>query len=137
MIAWRKLIASASMAVALTASLPAHADEIAGTWLSQSGETRVRFSPCGGVFCGVIVWVSKPGKDVNNPDADKRDRSLVGIQMVTMKPQGGGSYSGHLYNYQDGKTYSGKAKVSSAGLELSGCVLGGLICRSQTWKRVD
>ena len=137
MIAWRKLIAASSLITAFAVSLPAQADEITGTWLSQSGETRVRFSPCGSVFCGVIVWVAKPGKDVNNPDADKRDRSLVGVQMVTMKPQGGGSYSGHLYNYQDGKTYSGKAKVSTAGLELSGCVLGGLICRSQTWKRVE
>jgi uncharacterized protein (DUF2147 family) len=135
--AWRKLVAPAWIVAALLFGLPAHADDIAGTWLSQSGETRVRFSPCGGIFCGVIVWVSKPGKDVNNPDESKRERSLVGIQMVTMKPQGGGSYSGHLYNYQDGKTYSGKAKVTGAGLELSGCVLGGLICRSQVWKRVD
>lgn len=97
----------------------------------------MRITPCGGAFCGAIVWVSKPGKDVNNPDASKRERSLIGVQMVTMKPQGGASYTGHLYNYQDGKTYSGKASVSSAGLELSGCVLGGLICRAQTWTRAD
>ena len=137
MSAWRKLIASASLAAALMASLPAQAEDITGTWLSQSGETRVRISPCGGAFCGAIVWVSKPGKDVNNPNASKRERSLIGVQMVTMKPQGGAELYGHLYNYQDGKTYSGKAKVSSAGLELSGCVLGGLICRTQTWTRVD
>jgi len=42
-----------------------------------------------------------------------------------------------LLNTEDGKTYSGKAKVTSARLELSGCVLGGLICRSQTWTKVD
>ncbi len=138
--AWRKVFASlaaALLAGLLLASLPAQAEDILGTWLSQSGETRVRFSPCGGAFCGVIVWVSKPGKDVNNPDAAKRERSLVGIPMVTMKPQGGASYSGRLYNYQDGKTYSGKAKVTAAGLELSGCVLGGLLCKTQTWTRVD
>jgi uncharacterized protein (DUF2147 family) len=133
----RSLIAFASLAIAFAASAPARADDITGTWLSQSGETRVRVSPCGGQFCGTIVWVSKPGKDVNNPDESKRDRSLVGIQMITMKSTGATSYSGHLYNYQDGKTYSGKASVTAAGLALSGCVLGGLICRTQTWKRVD
>ncbi len=133
----RGLLAFASFAAVLAASPAARADDITGTWLSQSGETRVRVSPCGGQFCGTIVWVSKPGKDVNNPDESKRDRSLVGIQMITMKSTGSANYSGHLYNYQEGKTYSGKASVSAAGLALSGCVLGGLICRTQTWKRVD
>lgn len=134
---WRSLMAFAALVVALVASPSARADDITGTWLSQSGETRVRISPCGGQFCGVIIWVSKPGNDVNNPDAGKRSRPLVGVQMITMKSTGGTSYSGHLYNYQDGKTYTGKASVTAAGLALSGCVLGGLICRTQTWKRID
>ena len=133
----RSLIAFASYAVVLAASQAARAEDIAGTWLSQSGETRVRVGPCGGQFCGTIVWVSRPGRDVNNPDASKRDRPIVGIQMITMKSMGASSYSGHLYNYQEGKTYSGKASVSPAGLALSGCVLGGLICHTQIWKRVD
>jgi uncharacterized protein (DUF2147 family) len=137
MTALRSLLGFASLAVALSASPSARADDITGTWLSQSGETRVRISPCGGQFCGTIVWVSKPGNDVNNPDAGKRGRPLVGVQMITMKSVGAASYSGHLYNYQDGKTYAGKATVTGAGLALSGCVLGGLICRTQTWKRVD
>ena len=132
------MAASAIAAVAGFASLPAAAEEMAGTYLSQSGETRVRMSPCGSGYCGTIVWVAKPGNDVNNPDADKRGRSLVGIQMISdMKSTGSGTYAGSLYNYQDGKTYTGKAKVAAKGLELSGCVLGGLICRSQVWKRVD
>jgi uncharacterized protein (DUF2147 family) len=137
MVSWRGLAAAVTLIGGLVFSQTASAQEISGTWLSQSGETRVRISPCGAAFCGFIVWVAKPGKDVNNPDPAKRDRSLVGVQMITMKSAGGASYAGSLYNYQDGKTYSGKAKVTSARLELSGCVLGGLICRSQTWTKVD
>jgi uncharacterized protein (DUF2147 family) len=116
----------------------AQAQDASGTYLSQSGETRVRISPCGAAFCGVIVWVSKPGNDVNNPDAAKRDRPLVGIPMIYgMKSTGAGAYTGKLYNYLNGKTYTGKLKVSGSELELSGCVLGGLLCQSQTWKRVN
>ena len=138
MTTWQRLILSASIFGAFAAGIPAQAQEMAGTYLSQSGETRVRMSPCGSAFCGTIVWVSKPGNDVNNPDPAKRDRSLVGIQMIfNMKSTGGASYAGSLYNYQDGKTYTGKAKVTARGLDLSGCVLGGLICRSQSWTRVD
>ena len=33
------------------------------------------------------------------------------------------------------KTYSGSATLSGNSLKMSGCVLGGLICRSQNWKR--
>jgi len=140
MIRSHRLLASTLVAGMLAAAMaaPARAQEMAGTYLSQSGETRVRMSPCGGGFCGTIVWVSKPGNDVNNPDAAKRDRPLVGLQMISnMKPNGSGGYTGSLYDYTSGKTYSGKATPTAGGLQLSGCVLGGLICRSQSWTRAN
>ncbi|SED51541.1 Uncharacterized conserved protein, DUF2147 family [Rhizobiales bacterium GAS188] len=138
MITSRRLIAGAALVGALVMSGAVRAQEIAGTYLSQSGETRVRMSPCGAAFCGVIVWVSKPGNDVNNPDEAKRSRPLVGIPMIYgMKSTGDGTYAGKLYNYTNGKTYTGKLKVSGSELELSGCVLGGLLCQSQTWKKVN
>ena len=67
-----------------------------------------------------------------------RARPVVGLRLTSdMLPSGDG-YSGTLYNPQDGRTYSGRLRiVGPASLELSGCVLGGLICRSQTWKRTN
>lgn len=130
-------LATAVLAGMLGMSGAAQAQELAGTYLSQSGATKVRLSPCGAAFCGTIVWVSKPGNDVNNPDPARRDRPLVGIPMIYgMTATGPGTYSGKLYDYQNGKTYTGKLKVAGSDLELSGCVLGGLLCQSQTWKRV-
>lgn len=121
--------------VAGSSGLAAAAD-ISGTWTSQSGETRVKVAPCGADLCGTIVWTKDGGKDVNNPDASKRDRSLVGVRMMWGIKAGGSGYSGSLYDYKSGKTYSGKMALRGANaLELSGCVLGGLICRSQTWTR--
>ena len=111
----------------------------AGTWLSQTGETRVRLAPCGGnQMCGTIVWVKTPGKDVHNPDPSKRGRDLVGIPMVTMSPSGADQWKGTLYRYTDGQTFSGSMKMTGQNtMELSGCVAGGLICRSQTWTRAN
>jgi len=138
MIISRSLVAAAAFIGALGVSGMALAEDVSGTYLSQSGETRVRISPCGSAYCGVITWVSKPGNDVNNPDESKRSRPLVGLTMIYgMKSSGGDSYSGKLYDYTSGKTYTGKLKSGGNDLELSGCVLGGLICRSQTWKRVN
>jgi uncharacterized protein (DUF2147 family) len=134
----RHLIASAAFLLPLI-PVAALAQEPAGTWLTESGETRVRIAKCGAAHCGTIVWVKDGGKDEQNPNAALRSRSLVGVQMIgNMQPSGDGAWSGSLYNYKDGKTYSGKMRLKgSSALELSGCVLGGIICRSQNWTRVN
>jgi len=128
----------AAFGLALLA-LPAQAQssDPSGTWLTQSGDTRVRIAKCGAALCGIIVS-STYQKDTNNADPKLRERSMVGVQMISdIRPAGDG-FSGQLYNPQDGKTYTGKLKVMSpTTLQLSGCVLGGLICRSQTWTKAN
>jgi uncharacterized protein (DUF2147 family) len=124
----------------LLAAAPASAQRLspAGTWLSQTGDTRVRIAPCGGQLCGTIAWVKSPGKDVHNPDPAQRGRDLVGLRMITMSPSGADQWKGTLYRYTDGQTFSGSMKMTGQNtMELSGCVAGGLICRSQTWTRAQ
>jgi uncharacterized protein (DUF2147 family) len=124
-------------ALLLATSAQGQSGDPSGTWLSQSGETRVRIARCGAVYCGTITASALP-TDINNPDPSRRERKLVGVQMITdIKPAGDG-FSGQLYNIQDGKTYTGKLKlIDPKAMELSGCVMGGLICRSQTWTKVN
>lgn len=131
-------LALAALAFAAAFVTPAAAQEVNGTWLTQSGETRVRIAPCGANICGTIVWTKNTGaKDEHNPNASLKGRNLVGINMITMKPAGDKKWSGTLYNPQDGKTYSGTLTQSGPNaLSLSGCVAG-IFCRSQTWSRVN
>ncbi|MGO4704293.1 DUF2147 domain-containing protein [Microvirga sp. 2MCAF38] len=108
-----------------------------GTYLSESGETRVKIAKCGQVFCGTIISVQGEAKDANNPDPALKTRNLVGVHMISdIKPAGEG-FTGQLYNYKDGKTYTGKMNFQGQAMKLSGCVLGGLICRTQTWSKVN
>lgn len=125
-------------ALALAAPVLAQGQDPSGTYLSESGDTRVRIARCGGAYCGTIVAVRGEAKDVNNPDAGLRSRGLVGVQMISnIRPSGDG-FEGSLYNYKDGRTYSGRMNFSGGNaMQLSGCVLGGLICRTQTWTRVN
>ena len=127
-------------------AMPAHAQEknsdsakVAGIWQSQSGITRVKVTPCGVGLCAHVVWQRNPSKDVHNEDPAKRDRPIVGLQLVSnMKPVGADEWSGSIYNYEDGKTYSGKVKVVSASaIQIGGCVMGGMICQSKTWTKID
>lgn len=116
---------------------PAGAQDASGTWLTQTGDSRVRIAPCGASLCGTIVWQKTPSKDVNNADASKKGRNVVGITLLTMRKTGEGKWSGSLYNPTDGKTYSGTLTQSGANsLSLSGCVAG-IFCRSQNWSRVN
>ena len=107
---------------------PAMAAEIVGTWLRSNGESRVRMAPCGGGVCGTISWLKNPGKS----DAK------VGQQVFyDMKPDGSGGWEGSAFNPEDGKTYAGKASVSGSSMTTKGCVLGGIICKSVSWSRVN
>jgi uncharacterized protein (DUF2147 family) len=140
----RHFLAAAAL-VALAG--PALAADPAGMWLTQSGNSRIRLADCGGALCGTIVWLKepndpdtgKPKTDKNNSDASKRSRPLIGVQIVLgMKPAGTDKWSGQVYNAEDGKTYSGNLTFSGGNsLQLQGCALGGLVCKGQTWTKVN
>lgn len=131
-------IAAAALLLCSLGTGPTVAQDATGVWLSQTGETRVRIAPCGAELCGTVIWQQTPGKDVNNPDAARRDRPIVGIRMMFGMKKSGAEWTGQLYNFQDGKSYTGTMKLSgTTAMELGGCVMGGLICRTQTWTRVQ
>jgi len=133
--------------LACVGSEGAFAAEPTGTWLTQTGGSRIRIADCGGALCGTIIWLKepndpetgKPKTDKNNSDAAKRSRPLLGVQIVLgMKPAGSGKWSGQVYNAEDGKTYSGNLTWTGGdSLQLQGCALGGLVCKSQTWTKAN
>jgi len=142
------LFLSAVSASAIGASLttPARAAEPFGTWLVEDKDGQIRITNCGGALCGTLVWMKdpndpetgKPRLDKNNPDPSKQSRPMLGVQIILgMKPSGPNVWSGEVYNSNDGRTYSGSfTLLSDDTAALKGCVLGGLICKAQTWTRV-
>jgi len=134
-------------AAALAVASPALAADPHGVWLTEPGTSRIRIADCGGALCGTIVWLKdpndaetqKPKLDKFNADASKRSRPLMGVTIVIgMKPAGTDKWSGQVYNAEDGKTYSGSVTMQGANaLKLEGCALGGLLCKAQTWTRVN
>jgi uncharacterized protein (DUF2147 family) len=142
----RHLLAAAALLM-LAGSQSAFAADPTGVWLTQTGTSRIRVADCGGALCGTIIWLQepndadtkKPKTDKNNSDAAKRSRPLIGVQIVLgMKPAGDGKWTGQVYNAEDGKTYSGNLTFpGGSSLQLQGCALGGLVCKSQTWTKVN
>ncbi len=118
----KRLIGFAVLAALAT---PAMAEGVNGVWLRDNGKSKVRIAPCGEMLCGNVVWL----KDTSGP-------SKIGMRIFYgMKATGANSWAGQAFNPEDGKTYSGKMSVSGDTLSTSGCVLGGLICKSVSWSR--
>ena len=111
------IVACAAAALCATATRALAADPIVGNWRTEAGSTAA-VAPCGGSFCITL-----------------RSGQHAGKRLGSVAPAGAGKYSGTIIDPATDKSYSGSATLSGASLRMSGCVLGGLICRSQTWSR--
>jgi uncharacterized protein (DUF2147 family) len=137
--------ATAMAALAVISIAPARAADPLGTWLTGDKKAKVHIVNCGGAICGSLSWLAEPidpetkqpKTDKNNSDASKKDRPLLGIPIVlSMKPAGSDKWRGQVYNAEDGGTYTGSFMLTGANsAELKGCVMGGIICKGQTWTR--
>ncbi len=114
------IVRKAGMVVAalLLGAGVALADDIEGNWKTQAGSTAA-ISGGGGKFSITL----KTGK-------------FAGKKIGYMSPAGGSSYTGEITDPETDKTYSGKATISGRSMKMSGCVFGGLICKSQTWTKL-
>jgi len=110
-----------AMLVAAAATLVsagiAYADPIEGNWRTEAG-TTAQIASCGGSFCIQLKTGVHAGKSIGK-----------------LKAAGGSNYTGNITDPANDKTYSGKGALSGNTLKMSGCVFGGLICRSQSWTR--
>lgn len=106
------------------AALPtlAEAGSANGTWLRDNGAHVLAFD-CGG---GLGLKVTK------SPEPEKVGKTI----MCGAKPSGDNKWKGTVLNLDDGQKYSGYVTLSGNNLTLSGCVLGGIICKNDTWSRI-
>ena len=107
------------MIAATVLALTSHAmaDPIEGVWKRPNG-ILAKIAPCANTYCATAA----SGPHIGG-HADKLGSAI------------GGKYTGVLTDLENGNTYSGKGSISGATLIISGCILGGLFCKSESWKR--
>lgn len=109
------------------AATTAQAADPTGTWQRPSTGTVVKFYNCGSNLCAKIVGVK-----------DKSKQGTVGtVIMSGAAKTSDNTWKGDLLNTEDGQTYNGVVTLSGGGLTLKGCVLGGIVCKGETWSRVN
>ena len=121
----------------LMLALPALAqDPAGGQWKTQPDDNGnfgvVEIAPCGDRLCGIL----RQGYDSSgSPSPSEHEGRFIIRDMV---PQGDGAYAeGTIWAPDRDQTYRSRMELSGDRLQVSGCVLGGLICRDQTWQRHD
>jgi uncharacterized protein (DUF2147 family) len=122
---------------ALTAAGPARAANAAdpfGHWLNPHGDVEVAVAPCGAMLCGTVTWVG--GQAVADA-ADAGVGHLVGTQLLRdYHREGDGGWQGQVFVPDMGETFFSRIHQLDPGhLKISGCILHGVICKSQTWTR--
>ena len=111
----KKTVLALGFAVSIASGAHA-ADPIIGNWLTPSGQTAA-IASCGGGFCVTLKTGKYAGKKIGSMNAT------------------GNGYKGKVTDPATDKTYNGRANLSGSVLNMKGCVLGGLICRTQKWTR--
>lgn len=119
----------------LVAGVALAADPVEGLWKTMPDDNgklgNVEIAPCGAALCGTLVRsFDASGTEVASPN--------IGRQIVwDMVANGDGSYGGgKVWAPDRDKTYRAKMVLSGDDLAVSGCVLGGIICRASDWSRV-
>jgi uncharacterized protein (DUF2147 family) len=134
--------ALAALALASVWAAPALADPT-GLWLDKDGWT-IRIKPCGPDLCAVIAGIrppldpstGRPWTDKNNADASKRNRPLIGVEVLAgMRPNGAQKWSGQLYDADRGQTFSGNLiEIGQDTIRIEGCLL--VLCGGEELHRV-
>ena len=120
----KKLVwASAAAASGLALATYAYAGSANGTWLRSNG-AHIQAFDCGG---GLGLKV------VKSPEAAKVGKTI----MCGAKKTADNKWRGTVLNLDDNQKYSGYVELNGNSLTLSGCVLAGLICKDDTWSRIN
>jgi len=133
-----RLLARLAPSLAVLASVQIHAQPAVPpartAWINPYNDVKVEIGDCDGKLCGWVVWAT--------PEAQAEAReagtpNLVGTQLLqNYHETGPNAWEGHVFVPDLGRTfYSTITKPDENTLKISGCVLGGLICKSQIWHR--
>jgi len=130
----KALLASLALLVGTAASAATSGPNLQGVWVNPKNSIAVRTEACGGRLCGYVVWLSAKAT------ADAKESGVanpIGAEVLRdYRPGADGAWHGIVYVLDMGRSFrSTLTEVDPNDLRISGCLLGNLFCRSQTWHR--
>lgn len=117
---------SMSVIAASAGSSTAEAVSPLGLWARGDGVAKVKIAPCGGKLCATNTWI-KPGTSGEK----------AGDVLVMSVKKDGEAYTGSAFDPQRNLTVSMTMTVKPQTMVTRGCVLGGILCKSVKWSRIE
>ncbi|NNC72065.1 MAG: DUF2147 domain-containing protein [Sphingomonadaceae bacterium] len=136
-----RIFGMAIAGIAISATAPASAQSVFDNWLTEDRRAVVTIERCGSSVCGrisrVLVAMESGQRDINNPSPRLRNRTIEGLRVLSGFSRDGNRYrGGEIYDPEDGRNYNARFRLINANtLRVTGCVLGGIVCQSQDWRR--
>ena len=122
-------------------------EQIVGEWLTSNQKAKIKIFKKNNLYYGSISWIKEPLKDgkpkldINNPDAAKRTQPIMGLMLLTaFKYVGDNEWEdGHIYDPEEGKTYSCNMELKDDGktLHVRGYIGISLVGRTDVWTRAQ
>ena len=119
----------------LASPAQAKADPVIGTWVNPKGTVTVRTSRCGSAVCGTVISAAPSAQEKARAAGTER---LVGTRIMSdFRPAGRGIWQGQAFIPDVGITVPATmTQIGRDRLQISGCALGGYMCKEQVWTRV-
>jgi uncharacterized protein (DUF2147 family) len=119
------LLAALSL-VPVSASASAHADDIHGLWQRGDGVARVNVVPCGTSLCMINTWI-------HNSTAGEK----VGDKLIVKVSSSSDNWvKGTAFDPQRDRSYAIEMKVAGDHMSTTGCIVGGMLCKTVEWTRM-
>ena len=124
------------LAAALFAGPAFAASPIEGRWTNPARSVTVRIAPCGAaVLCGRVVGATPEARAKAAAAGTPR---LIGTELMSrLVPAGQGTWRGEFFVPDRNISAPGELRLlGPRALEIEGCAMGGLVCKTQQWARV-
>jgi uncharacterized protein (DUF2147 family) len=132
----KSIVLAAALAVSAAAPAGAAEPSLFGVWKNPKNSVHVDIRPCPQGACGYVVWASEKAKKDAREGGTKE---LVGQQLFReFQPKKNGTWQGKVFIPDLNRTFTGSAEpIDARTLRAKGCLFANVLCKTQTWTRVE
>ena len=131
-----RVFTAAMTALALAAAPAAAQANIEGHWTNPKHTTLVRVERCdGNYYCAVVLKASAKAQANARKGGTEH---FIGTEILHVSDAGEGLYKGKAFDPESNMHIPATVRfVDATTIEIQGCALFGLVCKTQRWTKAD
>src|SRR5438270_9680353 len=131
-----KFCTATAAALALAASPAAAQSNIEGHWTNPKHTTLVKVSECArNTYCAIVLKASAKAQANARKGGPEH---FIGTEILHVSAAGDGLLKGKAFDPESNMHIPATVRfVDSGTIEIQGCALFGMMCKTQRWTKVD